>query len=246
MGGRNGFSSLNNESADDDVDTKKRCEVLRALIAMNPRQALSIRAMAVNDGKLPELAIALTLEHKLGAVDTEGQDSSSSSTSSSSSSSLRLPNDLLEFSSGLLLNSDVNSRGWFAQFVRNDQKKKSGNQDSFSSQMVKEFRTDLLSQLALILQPPDEADAVKEEMRSTGSFAQLNDDDRLAAANCFIRLYCALKAASIKFTEEESTALVTLLTCRPKTCALGRRGISLVSIRLLAVAVIQSVHVSIM
>ena len=90
MGGRNNPSTVltGSDSPDDDVDTRKRCQVLRALIAMNPRQALSIRAMAVADGKLPELAIALTLEHQLGAaVETEGESGSSSSSSSSTSSS---------------------------------------------------------------------------------------------------------------------------------------------------------------
>ena len=64
-------SMVTGETTDDDVDTRKRCQVLRALIDMNPRQALSIRAMAVNEGRLPELAIALTLEHNLGAATGE-------------------------------------------------------------------------------------------------------------------------------------------------------------------------------
>ena len=144
-------------AAEDDVDTRKRCEVLRALIAMNPSQALSIRAMAVNDGKLPELAIALTLEHRLG----------SGLSSDSSSSSLALPNDLLEFSSGLLLNSDFNARGWFAHFVRNDQKKKSGSgiNDSFSSQMVRDFRADLLQQLAMVLRQSEDGSGGEDSVR---------------------------------------------------------------------------------
>ena len=220
------------ETTDDDVDTRKRCQVLRALIDMNPRQALSIRAMAVNEGRLPELTIALTLEHNLGTATGEP----SSSSSPSSPPSLQLPNDLLEFSSGLLLNGDMSARGWFAQFVRNDQKKKSGaHQDSFSSQMVKEFRANLSSQLTLILRPTkksggdtdgDENDD-DEGQRSISSIVSLDDDDRLTVANNFVRLYCALKAASIKFTEEESASLVTLLTSRPKISALGTKFISL-------------------
>ena len=63
--------------------------------------------------------------------------------------------------------------------------------------------------------------------RSPASVVYLTDDDRLGTANSFIRLYCALKAASIKFTDDESTALVTLLTSRPSASALGTKFISL-------------------
>ncbi|XP_072034600.1 integrator complex subunit 2-like [Amphiura filiformis] len=112
---------------------RRRTEVLRMLSRMNPSQALTIRALAVEQCRLPGLAVHLSLDHKLGGTEQE-----------------RL-SDVIGFVSGLLLGSNSQVRNWFSQFIRSGQKHKY----SLSSSPLHALRKHLLLQLKVIAPPGD-------------------------------------------------------------------------------------------
>ncbi|KAJ8044197.1 Integrator complex subunit 2 [Holothuria leucospilota] len=99
---------VNGERQDEDnLGGRKRTEMLKMLVAMNPSKALSVRALTVEHCRLPGLAVALTLEYS-------HRDSSSDQ------------GDVVSFISGLLLSNNTSVRSWFAQFVNIGNKLKSG------------------------------------------------------------------------------------------------------------------------
>ncbi|XP_038059414.1 integrator complex subunit 2-like [Patiria miniata] len=121
---------VNGERQDEDsYGGRRRTQTLRMLAAMSPSQALTIRALAVDQCKLPGLAIALSLDH-----DTTDQSENRMS-------------DMVGFISGLLLGSNSGVRNWFAQFVRNGQKHKA----DASLSILQALRTHLLQQLKAII-----------------------------------------------------------------------------------------------
>nr|XP_006823115.1 PREDICTED: integrator complex subunit 2-like [Saccoglossus kowalevskii] len=113
---------------------RRRTETLRRLCKMYPSQAMSVRALAVENCRLPGLAIALSLDHcKSNHVESNGV------------------SDLVGFISGLLLGSNSTVRGWMAQFVRNGQKRK---RDPPSS-LLHSLREQLLQELTTIIPSGD-------------------------------------------------------------------------------------------
>ncbi|XP_030847416.1 integrator complex subunit 2 [Strongylocentrotus purpuratus] len=94
---------------EDSIGGRRRTESLRLLAAMNPSQTLKLRALAVEQCRLPGLAVALSLDHAVRSKAAGGQ------------------GDMVSFLSGLLLGSSSTVRNWFAQFVRSSQKLKQEN-----------------------------------------------------------------------------------------------------------------------
>ncbi|KAK2149074.1 hypothetical protein LSH36_469g02035 [Paralvinella palmiformis] len=189
----------NGEQQDEEtVGGQRRSEALRMLCEMCPSQALTIRALCVKHCRLPSLAVALTLHHchetsdvgKAGDV-TEGL------------------SDVVGFVIGLLLGSDQKVRYWFAQFIRNGQKRKD------SSSILHALRQELLEQLICIL--------------------PIVHDAQVVQGCAFIRLYCALKCITgLRFNDEEIRVLLRLITCHPQPSGAGVRFISLSLCLLLA------------
>lgn len=99
---------VNGERQDEDsLGGRKRTETLRMLVAMNPTQALPVRALTVEHCRLPSLAVALTLDYSHGDPSLQN-------------------GDVVSFISGLLLSNNTSVRSWFAQFVNIGNKFKPG------------------------------------------------------------------------------------------------------------------------
>lgn len=79
------------------AEGKLRLNALNALCEMNPEQSLATRTLCLEMCKLPSLMLKLSLKD---------------------------PQDLIAFISGLLLGNDQTTRSWFAAFVRTSQKRK--------------------------------------------------------------------------------------------------------------------------
>lgn len=155
-------------------DGKLKLDVLYSLIELNPRQALTTRSLCVDLMKVPSLLLKLSLKD---------------------------PQDLIGFLSGLLLGNDQVLRNWFALFIKTSQKRK--------SDLLQSVREELLRQLEIIL-------------------SKLSDEDNTVQASALLRLYCALRGiAGIKFNDDELHAILQLITSKPAPTASGIRFVSL-------------------
>ncbi|XP_033123286.1 integrator complex subunit 2-like isoform X2 [Anneissia japonica] len=121
---------MNGEKQDEDtLGGRRRCHALRMLANMNPKQALTIRSLTVEECKMAGLAVALSLDHGKEVTSGNGV------------------NDVISFISGLLLSSNASVRNWFSIYIRNAQKKKS----NASSSMLYSLKKHLLQELANII-----------------------------------------------------------------------------------------------
>ncbi|XP_076453054.1 integrator complex subunit 2-like [Babylonia areolata] len=124
---------------EDSLGGNRRLHMLKMLAAMNPKDALSIRALCVEHCTMPGLAVSLSL-----------QVSSSSGTLGHKTGS----DDVVAFVSSLLLGSDASVRNWFAQFVKAAQKRP---REAGRECMLHELRQYLLQQLKDLIPPAGEA-----------------------------------------------------------------------------------------
>lgn len=155
-------------------DGKLKLEVLNALIELNPRQALTTRSICVDLMKVPSLLLKLSLKD---------------------------PQDLIGFLSGLLLGNDQVLRNWFALYIKTSQKRK--------NDLLQSVREELLKQLQVIL-------------------TKLTAEDNTVQASALLRLYCALRGiAGIKFNDDELHSILQLITSKPAPTASGVRFVSL-------------------
>uniref|UniRef100_U5ETJ7 Integrator complex subunit 2 n=1 Tax=Corethrella appendiculata TaxID=1370023 RepID=U5ETJ7_9DIPT len=163
---------------EDTPDGKLRLAALFALCEMNPAQSLPTRTLCVELTKMPSLMLKL---------------------------SLRDPQDLIAFVSGLLLGNDQNIRSWFALFVRTNQKRK--------GDILQLLRDELLTQLQNLV-----VFALNSQL----------PDEYVVQASALLRLYCALRGISgIKFNDDEIHLLIQLVTSKPPPTPAGIRFVSL-------------------
>ncbi|XP_043910471.1 integrator complex subunit 2 [Protopterus annectens] len=195
---------------------RSRTQALRQLCKMNPAQSLKVRAMVVEECRLPGLGVGLTLDHTINNV---SEDSVS---------------DLVSFISGLLLGTNAKVRTWFGMFIRNGQQRK---RESIGS-VLWQMRRQLLLELVAIL-PTVRSIHVREEddpeLESTVSVYTGLKEEHVVKASALLRLYCALMGiAGLKPTDEEAQQLLQLMTSRPPATAAGVRFVSLSFCMLLA------------
>ncbi|KFB40539.1 AGAP003033-PA-like protein [Anopheles sinensis] len=171
-------TALITNSDEDTTDGKVKLAALYELSEMNPSQALSMRTICVETVKMPSLMIKLSLKD---------------------------PQNLVAFVSGLLLGNDLNIRSSFALYIRTSQKRK--------GDVLHQLREDLLKQLQnSILQSVN--GSLPEEL--------------VVQAAAILRLYCALRGVSgIKFFDEEIQLLMQLITSKPPPTPAGIRFVSL-------------------
>ncbi|XP_064619971.1 integrator complex subunit 2-like [Lineus longissimus] len=186
---------MNGEKQEEEsLGGRKRSDALQMLCEMNPAQILHVRAICVSNCRLPSLAVQLTLHHCQHSEEDGEEDDSG-------------VNELVSFISGLLLGSDTNVRNWFAQFVRNGQKKKETSPSTLSF-----LRQHLLQELNKLFK--EGSNKLPEE--------------HIVQASAFTRLYCALKGiAGLRFSDDESKALLRLVTCHPPPSLGGVRLVTL-------------------
>ncbi|RWS15481.1 Integrator complex subunit 2-like protein [Dinothrombium tinctorium] len=184
---------------------RTRMEVLQALCRMNPSHSLVIRSEAIEMCRMPGLSVLLTLDHLKKYQSNQSQ------------SHLQGINDLVSFISGILLGGDDKVRSWFAQYVRIGQKK----METGSQTTLLLLRQELLKSLNFVLQ-----NCLSQENRN---------DSFIMQGSALLRLYCALRGvAAIKFTEEETIAILNLITHHPPSNSAGVRFASIALCMLLS------------
>uniref|UniRef100_UPI00358EB64C integrator complex subunit 2 isoform X1 n=1 Tax=Myxine glutinosa TaxID=7769 RepID=UPI00358EB64C len=222
---------------EDGAGAQRRVEALRRLCLMRPSETLNVRSMAVEECRLPSLAVALTLD--LGGegltkeVDTAGW------------TDVCTGGDLVAFVSGLLLGSSSRVRIWIGGFVRAGQQRHRGARYT----VLRRMRDRLLGELASILtsEHHSHADAeilmsmegiteeTKKEGTNIGTKGSVLRDGNVVRASALLRLYCALMGiAGLRPTEDEAERLIELITSHPPATAAGVRFISLALAMLLA------------
>ncbi|XP_033150227.1 integrator complex subunit 2 [Drosophila busckii] len=163
-------------------DGKNRLALLMALSEMNPSQALANRALCVELLKVPSLMLKLTLKH---------------------------PDDLVAFLTGLLLGNDQNLRSWFALYIRTSQKRK--------GDALNLVRVELL----------------QKTIKITSQASHIKDFNLQGAV--LLRLYCALRGiGGLKFNDDEINALSQLVTSCPHASPSGVRFVTLALCMLIA------------
>ncbi|KMZ10372.1 integrator complex subunit 2 [Drosophila simulans] len=167
---------------EDGSDGKHRLMLLMGLSEMNPSQALANRSMCVDMLKVPSFMLKLTLKH---------------------------PEDLIAFLTGLLLGNDQNLRSWFAAYIRSSQKRK--------GDALNLVRVELLQKV----------------IQTTTNAAELRDFNLQGAV--LLRLYCALRGiGGLKFNDDEINALSQLVTSCPQATPSGVRFVTLALCMLIA------------
>ncbi|XP_062598976.1 integrator complex subunit 2-like [Saccostrea cucullata] len=124
------------------VGGQRRMAVLLALARMNPKEMYNIRALCVENCKMPGLAMALTLEMNKDKPPSEISGDSNT--------------DVVGFVSGMLLGNNTNVKDWFSQYVKIGQKLK---RDASVTQL-QSLRLCLLEQMISIL--PDGGGTISE------------------------------------------------------------------------------------
>lgn len=163
---------------EDTPDGKLRLAALYELCDMNPGQALTTRTICVEQTKMPSLMLKLSLKD---------------------------PQNLVAFVSGLLLGNDQNIRTYLALYVRTSQKRK--------GDALYMMRDELLRQLQNIVAHSQNSHLPEEHVVQSAAM---------------LRLYCALRGISgIKFTDEEILCLIQLITSKPPPTPAGIRFVSL-------------------
>ena len=186
---------------------KLRFEALFSLCQLHPEISLTIRNICIQSCQLPDLAVALTLQH--------ATDCKSNATAEQKNKSVI---DLVAFVSGLLLGNDPKVRSWFASYLRHTNDEKDNK-----------LRKELISELRAVVKTAE----VESELETVGNgqMPELTNvlcNEHCMRASALIRLYCSLKAiAGIKFTSEESDLLLRLITCFPPLTPSGIRFVSL-------------------
>ena len=118
--------------------------------------------------------------------------------------------DLVPFLSGLLLGTHTAHRSWISFFVRNGQKRRCPALASLRAELARRVGT------------------VLEEGGQGGSSLLPLPAGVVREASALLRLYTALRGvAGMKFTEEEVSLLVSLITRRPPPSPAGVRLVSL-------------------
>ena len=130
------------------------------------------------------------------------------SQSNDSLEKIREINDLVSFVSGIFFGNDEKIRSWFVQYVRNCQKKM---EQGYSTNLSL-LREELLRSVEFILE--------KNEGNNLTQY--------LVEVCSILRLYCALRGiATMRFGDNESNAILNLITRHPSSTPAGLRVASI-------------------
>lgn len=162
-------TALISNGDEETADGRLRTSALNALCDMNPGQALATRTLCVEIARMPSLMLKLSLGDPNDLVCYEKYCISPLAFPSHRISWIHLIK--IAFVSGLLLGNDQNTRTWFSNFVRNNQKRK--------NDALQAVRDELLLQLKNIMDTPT-----------------LSDEDLMLGSK-ILRLYCALRGIAV-------------------------------------------------
>jgi len=120
------------------------------------------------------------------------------------------PTDIVSFITGILLGNDDKVRTWFSQYVRIGQKKI----DQSVHTSLADLRNELLKSVNLLV--------------DNGLQTHHSSECGISQACVLIKLYCALRSvASMKFTDDETNAILKMIICHPPRNSIGIRFVAL-------------------
>ena len=197
-----------------------RVKIIRMLCKMNPSYSLVIRSTAIENCKLPALCVYLTLDHINNTIEIENRIDNPNN-----SNCYENLNDLVSFLKGILLGYDERTRNWFAQYLKNGQKKlDTGNHIP----AIALLRQQLLKCLNYLFKQCESANLTSDNVNSVYKNGDSDQTKLIIQCTALLKLYCALKGvASIKFNDEEIVGLLNLITIHTPSTSLGIRFASI-------------------
>lgn len=199
-----------------------RVKVLRQLCRMNKTEALLIRAEAVEQCRMANLVIMLTLDHiqqieKDRLQVNNAQANEENDMAEDLIESLQSKTDVIAFLLGILMSNDERVRTWFAHNIKPPKEKNPNHHNihhpmhSHSSAIFGELRMALLEHFKLVYKG-----ILTLQDDQQGHIGETQSKLLLTQACLMLRLYCALRGvAGIKFNEEEAAVIARLIICRP-------------------------------
>lgn len=202
-----------------------RVKVLRQLCRMNKTEALLIRAEAVEQCRMANLVVMLTLDHihqiesdRLLANNAQVTSNQNNVVTEDLIEQLQSKTDVIAFLLGILMSNDERVRTWFAQNIKPPKEKHHHHHHnlppqlhSHSSTIFGELRLALLEHFKLVSKG---IVALQEDQQ--GEIGESQSKLLLTQACLMLRLYCALRGvAAMKFNEEETAAIARLIICHP-------------------------------
>lgn len=211
--------------------SEQRAKTLRTLCLFNPEIAFTIRAMCLQNEKMPSLTIMITLDQLKEPLDNYNQavrskdvsaetddtnedvkmDTDEVTHSDQNAAKENLQNcfdDAVAFITGTLLGDNEGTRHWFAQYLKLAQKRI--EQSHFT--VLLEFRSQLSKYIKILFYQ-----YLEETSRLNECDVKTSPHRDLIRATAVLRLFCALRGiGAIKLNTNESETLLRLITCRPE------------------------------
>uniref|UniRef100_A0A6G1SK95 Integrator complex subunit 2 n=1 Tax=Aceria tosichella TaxID=561515 RepID=A0A6G1SK95_9ACAR len=205
--------------------SENRATTLRAICQLSPRIVFKIRALTIQLRQVPSIAIILSLD-RLNKANTvlEPIEKAVKSETVPPTELINPVRDYengyesaLTFVIGLLQDEDEQTRTWFAKFIKSSQQKRS---DQNHESILTEFRSQMLvafKRLFTMFFEDDVDDRI-------GDF-KVDDNEpddqflsrRLILATATLRYFCCLRGMGmLKLNQDESEALLSLITCKLK------------------------------
>lgn len=223
---------LSDKENEDNFIGLNRVEIIRMLCRMNPSYSLVIRSAAIENCKLPALCIYLTLDHINNRIQIENRIDNPNN-SNCGSENLDHLNDLVSFLIGILFGYDEKTKTWFIQYLKSGQKKIDSGFNVPAITLLREQLLDYLNYLFKLC-----------ESQNLENLEDLENDQTKLIIRCtaLLKLYCALKVASVKFQQKETAGLLDLITIKTPSTALGIRFASIGVCILLASPILTAVQ----
>lgn len=218
------------ESLDDAMSisdiSENRTTTLRAICQLSPRIGFKVQTLALQSRQLPSLTITLSLDQLLRAHDLLKTIEDDVKAETSHPSNLIEPmkyyescyENALTFVIGLLQDENEITRTWFAKFLKSSQHKRTDTNHHES--VLAEFRSQIMltfKRLFAIFFEEDIDERVDEFKIDEDESDQQFLDRRLIQATSTLRYFNCLRGIGmLKINQEESEALLSLITCRLK------------------------------
>lgn len=202
-----------------------RTTTLRAICQLSPRIGFKVRALTVQLRQVPSMAVILSLDQLNKANDSLTTIEEAVKSESLAPTELVVPmrnyednyESALTFVIGLLQDEDEPTRTWFAKFIKNSQQKRN---DQNNESILTEFRSQMLvafKRLFTLFFEDDIIDRIGDFKIDDNESDEQFLNRRLIQATSTLRYFTCLRGIGmLKLNQEESEALLSLITCRLK------------------------------
>lgn len=206
---------LSDKENEENFNGLNRIRIIRMLCKMNPSYSLVVRSSAIDNCKLPALTIYLTLDPINRKIDDENRIDNPNNINQLRS--LDNLNDLVAFLNGVLLGYDEKTSAWFAEYLKNGQKK---IDTGIQIPAINLLRKQLLRYLNYLQSLCENEDIENSKNRDQTKL--------ITQCTSLLKLYCGLKGvASIKFNDDEINGLLNLITIKTPSTPVGIRFASI-------------------